>query len=97
MRNFSLWKKEPCSSWAWRLTLLLLLPAAPPPYTPLGVRQPWPQASTADLQLENFSIHDGLLFLTRIGANPQLSVHGVVNRLAQGLAKKLTGSDVSLA
>ncbi|NMM04760.1 GMC family oxidoreductase [Polaromonas sp.] len=48
-------------------------------------------------QLENLSIHDGSLFPTSIGANPQLSVYGVVNRLAQGLAKKLGGRDVTLA
>ena len=48
-------------------------------------------------QIENLSIHDGSLFPTSIGANPQLSVYGVVNRLAQGLAKRLTGRDVKLA
>jgi choline dehydrogenase-like flavoprotein len=48
-------------------------------------------------QLENLSIHDGSIFPTSIGANPQLSVYGAVNRLAQGLAKKLTGRDVALA
>ena len=48
-------------------------------------------------QLENLSIHDGSLFPTSIGANPQLSVYGAVNRLAQNLAKKLTGRDVALA
>lgn len=48
-------------------------------------------------QLENLSIHDGSLFPTSIGANPQLSIYGAVNRLAQGLAKKLSGRDVILA
>ena len=48
-------------------------------------------------QLENLSIHDGSLFPTSIGANPQLSVYGTVNRLAQGLVKRLTGRDVALA
>ncbi|MDB5928548.1 MAG: glucose-methanol-choline oxidoreductase [Polaromonas sp.] len=48
-------------------------------------------------QLENLSIHDGSLFPTSIGANPQLSVYGVVNRLAQGLARRLAGRDVVLA
>ncbi|ABM35756.1 GMC family oxidoreductase [Polaromonas naphthalenivorans] len=48
-------------------------------------------------QLDNLSIHDGSLFPTSIGANPQLSVYGMVNRLAQGLAKTLTGRDVALA
>ena len=48
-------------------------------------------------QLENLSIHDGSLSPTSIGANPQLSIYGTVNRLAQGLAKRLTGRDVTLA
>ncbi|MES2402071.1 MAG: GMC family oxidoreductase [Pseudomonadota bacterium] len=48
-------------------------------------------------QIDNLSVHDGSLFPTSIGANPQLSVYGTVNRLAQGLAKRLTGQDVTLA
>ena len=48
-------------------------------------------------QIENLSIHDGSLFPTSIGANPQLSVYGVVNRLSQGLVKNLTKTDVTLA
>ena len=48
-------------------------------------------------QIENLSVHDGSLFPTSIGANPQLSVYGTVNRLAQGLVKKLTGQDIALA
>ena len=48
-------------------------------------------------QIENLSIHDGSLFPTSIGANPQLSVYGVVNRLAQSLALRLTRTSVSLA
>jgi choline dehydrogenase-like flavoprotein len=48
-------------------------------------------------QLENLSVHDGSLFPTSIGANPQLSIYGAVNRLAQGLAKTLSGRDVTLA
>jgi len=48
-------------------------------------------------QLENLSILDGSLFPTSIGANPQLSIYGSVNRLAQGLAKRLTGKEVTLA
>ena len=47
-------------------------------------------------QLDNLSIHDGSIFPTSIGANPQLSVYGAVNRLAQGLAKRLTGRSVTL-
>ncbi len=48
-------------------------------------------------QIENVSIHDGSLFPTSIGANPQLSIYGVTNRLAQGLAKRLTGKSVGFA
>jgi choline dehydrogenase-like flavoprotein len=48
-------------------------------------------------QLENLSIHDGSIFPTSIGANPQLSIYGIVNRLAQGLAKRLGAPDVILA
>ncbi|MEO7105438.1 MAG: GMC family oxidoreductase N-terminal domain-containing protein, partial [Rhodoferax sp.] len=47
-------------------------------------------------QLENLSILDGSIFPTSIGANPQLSIYGNINRLAQGLAKRLTGKEVSL-
>jgi choline dehydrogenase-like flavoprotein len=48
-------------------------------------------------QLENLSVHDGSIFPTSIGANPQLSIYGAVNRLAQGLVKKLTGRELALA
>ncbi|WP_430419618.1 GMC family oxidoreductase N-terminal domain-containing protein [Methylibium petroleiphilum] len=59
----------------------------------LGVVQPNGQ----HWQLENLSVHDGSLFPTSVGANPQLSIYGVVNRLASGLAQRLTGRTVSLA
>jgi choline dehydrogenase-like flavoprotein len=48
-------------------------------------------------QIANLSVHDGSIFPTSIGANPQLSIYGIVNRLAQGLAKRLAGQDVILA
>jgi choline dehydrogenase-like flavoprotein len=48
-------------------------------------------------QLDNLSIHDGSLFPTSIGANPQLSIYGLVNRLATGLAKRLGGQPQPLA
>ncbi len=47
-------------------------------------------------QIDNLSVHDGSLFPTSIGANPQLSVYGLVNRLASGLAQRLTGKTVHL-
>ena len=48
-------------------------------------------------QVQGLSVHDGSLFPTSIGANPQLSVYGVANMLATGLAKTLTGRQVNLA
>jgi choline dehydrogenase-like flavoprotein len=48
-------------------------------------------------QVKNLSVHDGSLFPTSLGANPQLSIYGLTNRLATQLARKLTGKDVSLA
>ena len=48
-------------------------------------------------QLNNVSVHDGSLFPTSIGANPQLSIYGLVNKLATGLVKRLNGRDVTLA
>jgi choline dehydrogenase-like flavoprotein len=41
--------------------------------------------------VNNLSVHDGSLFPTSIGANPQLSIYGLTARLASGLAQKLTG------
>jgi choline dehydrogenase-like flavoprotein len=41
--------------------------------------------------VRNLSVHDGSLFPTAIGANPQLSVYGITARLASGLARSLTG------
>ena len=59
----------------------------------LGVTRP----DGVHWQLENLSIHDGSLFPTSIGANPQLSIYGAVNRLAQGLVQRLAGQVVALA
>lgn len=47
-------------------------------------------------QIDNLSVHDGSLFPTSIGANPQLSVYGLVNMLATQLAKRLSGREVTL-
>ena len=41
--------------------------------------------------LDNLSVHDGSLFPTSIGANPQLSIYGLVARNASLLAARLTG------
>lgn len=41
--------------------------------------------------VRNLSVHDGSLFPTSIGANPQLSIYAVSARLASGLAQALTG------
>lgn len=42
-------------------------------------------------QVGNLSVHDGSLFPTSIGANPQLSIYGLVARNAAVLAAELTG------
>ena len=47
-------------------------------------------------QLDNLSVHDGSLFPTSIGANPQLSIYGLVTKLATQLARRITGRDVAL-
>lgn len=41
--------------------------------------------------LANLSVHDGSLFPTSLGANPQLSIYGLAAKLASGLATALTG------
>ena len=40
--------------------------------------------------LGRLSVLDGSLFPTSIGANPQLSIYGLVGRLATGLAERLS-------
>ena len=40
----------------------------------------------------NLSVHDGSLFPTSVGANPQLSIYAIAARLASGLAANLTGT-----
>jgi choline dehydrogenase-like flavoprotein len=47
-------------------------------------------------QIDNLSVHDGSIFPTSIGANPQLSIYGIVNRLTQQLIKQLTKKEVRL-
>ncbi len=41
--------------------------------------------------LANVSVHDGSLFPTSLGANPQLSIYALAAKLASGLATSLTG------
>ena len=45
----------------------------------------------ATMAWRNLSVHDGSLFPTSIGANPQLSIYALAARLASGLAQELTG------
>jgi choline dehydrogenase-like flavoprotein len=40
-------------------------------------------------RVENLSVHDGSLFPTSIGANPQLSIYAITARLADALARSL--------
>jgi choline dehydrogenase-like flavoprotein len=48
-------------------------------------------------QLPGLSVHDGSIFPTSIGANPQLSVYGQAARLAAGLAQRLGVQPQALA
>jgi choline dehydrogenase-like flavoprotein len=41
--------------------------------------------------IENLSIHDGSVFPTSIGANPQMSIYGLTARNASLLAAELSG------
>lgn len=41
--------------------------------------------------VRNLSVHDGSLFPTSIGANPQLSIYALAARLSSSLAQELTG------
>jgi choline dehydrogenase-like flavoprotein len=41
--------------------------------------------------LGNLSVHDGSVFPTSLGANPQLSIYGLVARNASLLAAELSG------
>jgi choline dehydrogenase-like flavoprotein len=43
----------------------------------------------------NLSVHDGSLFPTSIGANPQLSIYAITARMASALAISLTGKPES--
>lgn len=62
-----------------------------------GERQGVVRPDGTHWQIDNLSVHDGSIFPTSIGANPQLSIYGIVNKLAQGLAHRLGGRDVILA
>ncbi|MDT9000291.1 GMC family oxidoreductase [Paucibacter sp. APW11] len=46
-------------------------------------------------QIKNLSVHDGSIFPTSIGANPQMSVYSQAARLSAGLIKRLTGKDAA--
>jgi choline dehydrogenase-like flavoprotein len=41
-------------------------------------------------QVDNLSVHDGSIFPTSLGANPQLSIYAIVARAASELAARLT-------
>ncbi|MEE8617194.1 MAG: GMC family oxidoreductase, partial [Roseateles sp.] len=48
-------------------------------------------------QLANLSVHDGSVFPTSLGANPQLTVYGLANRFSSGLIQRLGGRPLPLA
>jgi choline dehydrogenase-like flavoprotein len=100
---------RPCASWAEARDAIKALPMKPlltrvvsahvmggcamAGDAQLGVVQP----DGRHWQVDNLSVHDGSLFPTSIGANPQLSIYGLVNKLATQLTKTLTGREVALA
>jgi choline dehydrogenase-like flavoprotein len=43
-------------------------------------------------QLSNLSVHDGSIFPTSVGANPQLSIYAQAARMATALAATLARS-----
>jgi choline dehydrogenase-like flavoprotein len=45
-------------------------------------------------QIENLSVFDGSLFPTSIGANPQLSIYGLITKLAGELTAELSGRPI---
>ncbi|MEJ6006525.1 GMC family oxidoreductase [Paucibacter sp. AS339] len=47
-------------------------------------------------QIANLSVHDGSIFPTSIGANPQMTVYSQAARMATALAKRLNGREVRL-
>ena len=40
-------------------------------------------------QVANLSVHDGSVFPTSLGANPQLTIYALAGRMAAGLAQVL--------
>jgi choline dehydrogenase-like flavoprotein len=46
--------------------------------------------------LDNLYVFDGSLFPTSVGANPQLSIYGIVAKLASALAQHLAPTRTAL-
>ena len=53
-------------------------------------------AAGRHFQLENVSVHDGSVFPTSLGANPQLSIYGLAARNASALADRLARKPASV-
>ena len=51
------------------------------------------RADGRHFHVDNLSVHDGSIFPTSLGANPQLSIYGITTRMATLLAKSLTGRE----
>jgi len=93
----------PVASWAAAKAAIADLPMAPlhPRVVSAHVMGGCPMGSDAGRalvdergrhhHLANLSVHDGSLFPTSIGANPQLSIYAVAARLAEALARDLGG------
>ena len=100
---------QPYTSWAQAKAAIAALPMAPykTRVASAHVMGGCAMAGRAELgvcrpdgrhwQIANLSVHDGSLFPTSIGANPQLTIYALVGRLTAALAPQLGGSAVRLA
>jgi choline dehydrogenase-like flavoprotein len=96
---------SPCSSWAQARELIERLPMRPLLTRMVSAHVMGGCAMGADTysgvvdsrgrhwQVENLSVHDGSLFPTSLGANPQLTIYALAARNASALAQAL-GSQV---
>jgi choline dehydrogenase-like flavoprotein len=99
---------RPCRSWNEAKRMIEALPMRPHLTRVVSAHQMGGcgMAGQADLGvvdpqgrhwlLEGLSVHDGSIFPTSLGANPQLSIYGIVARMATRLAVELGGREPAL-
>ena len=99
---------SPCTSWAQAQAMIQALPLKPLLTRVLSAhvmggctmagdeRRGVVRPDGEHWQLPGLSVHDGSVFPTSIGANPQLSVYAVATKFATQLAQRLAGRQVRL-